>query len=247
MNPTLLLTFTLQSIERVAKGFFGPLEGECPMINLKSASYLLFFTLFTISALTPQVSVAQAFIEPILLGSDPRGDEKGGPATVDILAVFLTNNGTHFTFVIKCRVGPEPSGVRAYCIYLDTKGGGATYGTYKGADYCLQGGGASGLYEWILGNWTYKSAIDVQLIGNSIYLTASLSDIGYPGNVKEGIGVVAATYQPLHMLRDRAPDKCHYLVAHKVIPELPGLTLFIFIPVVLTTVYMIRSRRFKQH
>ncbi len=217
------------------------------MINLKTASYLLIFTLFTISALTPQVSVVQAFIEPILLGSDPKGDEKGGPATVDILTVFLTNNGTHFRFIIECRVGPEPSGVRAYCVYLDTKDGGATYGTYERADYCLHGGGTCGLYEWISGNWTYKSAIDVQLIGNSICLTASLSDIGYPSNVREEIGVVAATYQPLHMLRDRAPDTCHYLVAHEVIPELPGLTPLIFIPAVLTTVYMIHRRRFKQH
>ncbi|MEM2112107.1 MAG: hypothetical protein QXX08_09570 [Candidatus Bathyarchaeia archaeon] len=190
-------------------------------------------------------STVCAFITPILIGTDPSKD--ASPASVDILKVYLTNNGTHFRFIIECSTTPQPSNIRSYCVFLDTKAGGATSGTYKGADFCLVGGGPQpGLYEWGASGWSYKSSIDVNIVGNSIYLTARLSEIGYPDDCQETIGIVAATFQPLGFLRDRAPDTGNYSVSHEVIFELPWPTPLIFVPAVAATVYYISKRRFKK-
>ncbi len=204
---------------------------------------IVFFSALLLLA-SSSTSPVYAFITPILIGTDPKKD--ASPASVDILSVYLTNNGTHFRFIIECGATPEPSGTRSYCVFLDTKAGGSTRQPYKGADFYLMGGGLSGLYEWVAGGWSYKSSISVNIVGNSIYLTARLSDIGYPGNCQNTIGIVAATFQPLGSLRDRAPNKNNYSVNHEVIPELPWPTPLIFVPAVAATVYYISKRRFKK-
>ncbi|MBS7614454.1 hypothetical protein KEJ18_01785 [Candidatus Bathyarchaeota archaeon] len=213
-------------------------------MSRKSQKAIVSLTLFLL--LGPfSFNIVYAYITPILIGTDPKKDAT--PASVDIVKVYLTNNGTHFRFILECSTTPEPSGIRSYCVFLDTKAGGATGGTYRGADFLLMGGGLSGLYEWGAGGWRYKSSIEVNIVGNSIYLTARLSDIGYPDNCQEMIGIVAATFQPLGSLKDRAPNKGNYSVSHEVIPELPWPTPLIFVPVVAATVYYISKRRFKKN
>jgi len=188
---------------------------------------------------------ASGFLEPILLGTDP---SKDSPASIDILEIYLTNNGTHFQFIVKCRSVPEPSPATSYHVYLDTKEGGATDGTYIGADYYLEAKDDSYLYEWRDNTWKRKSRIEFQIDHDdkTIALTAELVDIGYPGNVKETIGVVVATFQPSNNLRDRAPDTGYFPIAHEVIPELPWPTPLVFIPAVIATITILCLRRLKK-
>jgi len=44
------------------------------------------------------------FIET-LLGTDPSGDAH--PASLDILKVYIANNGTHFKFILECKGRPS--------------------------------------------------------------------------------------------------------------------------------------------
>ncbi|MEM2888482.1 MAG: hypothetical protein QXI71_05645 [Candidatus Bathyarchaeia archaeon] len=212
-------------------------------MNKKSQKAIVSLTLFLL--LGPfSLNIVCAYIAPILIGTDPKKD--ASPESVDILEVYLTNNGTHFRFIIECSTTPQPSNIRSYCVFLDTKAGGATGGPYVGADFCLMSAKESGLLEWSADGWSYKAPIEVNIVGNSIYLTARLSDIGYPDDCQETIGIVAATFQPLGSLRDRAPDTGNYSVSHEVIPELPWPTPLIFVPAVAATVYYISKRRFKK-
>jgi hypothetical protein len=191
----------------------------------------------------PEISLCSSEYIEVLLGDDPKGD--ANPASVDILKVWITNNGTHFGFIIKCRATPSPSDVRSYNVWMDTKGD-------SGTDYLLRAGGVSGLYEVTVqdGSLTlvYKAPIEVKIKGKKIYLIADLDDIDYyePGGVKDPVGVIVTTYQPLFKKRDRAPDTGRYEVAHEVIPELPGYTPFIFVPSVIVTICFIYRRKFKQ-
>ncbi|HIE18261.1 TPA: hypothetical protein EYP75_00900 [Candidatus Bathyarchaeota archaeon] len=207
---------------------------------------LLFYLLISILLLpNAMLSLAKKdeddnFVKPILVGKDPKKD--ANPASVDILKVYITNNGTHFRFIIKCRAKPAPSLIRSYVVWLDTEGGSAP-------DYCLVAGGVPGLYEVDVEDesieFEFKAPIEVKIKGRSIYLTADLEDIGYPDDVKDPIGIVVTTHQPLAQLRDRAPDSGIYQVDHEVIPELPGFTPFIFIPSVMLSIYVIYRRKFK--
>jgi len=207
---------------------------------------LLFFLFFLTLLLPNSLSLAKKgeddnFVTPILIGKDPKKD--ANPASVDILEVYITNNGTHFRFIIKCRAKPAPSEIRSYVVWLDTKGGIAP-------DYCLVAGGKSGLYKIkVHGNsieYEYIAPIEVKIKGKSIYLTANLSDIKYPDGVKDPVGIVVTTHQPLSQIRDRAPDSGRYCVDHEVIPELPGFTIFVFIPSVVFSVYMIYRLKFRK-
>jgi len=189
----------------------------------------------------PNISLSSAqFIETWLF-DDPKKD--ANPASMDILKVSIANNGTHFRFIIKCRAKPEPSLIRSYYVWLNTTNGDAP-------DYCLVAGGISGLYEIKVEGGKIKlnltAPIEIQVKGKSIYLTAKLEDINYPGGVEEMVGVVVTTQQPLLKVRDRAPDSGVYYVPHEVIPELPGFTPFVFIPSVIMAIYLIYRRKFKQ-
>ena len=190
--------------------------------------------------LLPEAAVSSATCLAVLVGEDP--DKDANPASVDILAVYLMNNGTYFTFIIECRATPAPSLIRSYVVWLNTTNGDAP-------DYCLVAGGISGLYEVHRKGHSiklkYKAPIEVTIEGKSIFLTANLDDIDYPGGVGDPVGVVVTTQQPLFKVRDRAPDSGMYYISHKVIPELPGPTLFLFIPSVIITVYVIYTRKFK--
>jgi len=174
------------------------------------------------------------------VGEDPSKD--ANPASVDILRVSLANNGTHFRFIIKCRATPEPSLIRSYTVWLDTKDG-------ADLDYCLVAGGIPGLYEIRKKGHSimlkYKAPIEVVVEGNSIYLTAKLSDIEYPEGVKKKVGIVVTTQQPLVKVRDRAPNHGTYKVNHEIVSELPGLTSFIFTSSILVAVYLIYRYKFK--
>ena len=123
------------------------------MADLLPRRQLLMIFLSFILALSPSIGIVQAsFIEPILVGEDPK-DAK--PDLIDIRKVYLTNNGTHFRFIVECEGTPDTK--KEYWVYLDTKDGGAGADTYEGADFYLQGGGTKpGLYEWVSGEWTYK-------------------------------------------------------------------------------------------
>jgi len=213
--------------------------------SLKRRFLVLLFCFFALSSLT---SETHALPDPIQMGDDPSRD--ANPASVDILKVSMVNNGTHLTFILECRSAPAPSSVRTYGIWLDTnENGGATTGPYIGADWYIQGGGAPGLYdssgEESTTTLTYKAPIEVKVHGKSIYLTTGLSDIGYPGNVKETVGIVASTHQPVAMLKDRAPDTEHYSVVHEVIPELPWPTPMVIVPAIAAAIFMIYRQRFR--
>lgn len=213
--------------------------------SLRRRFLVLLFCFFALSSLT---SETHALPDPIQLGDDPSRD--ADPASVDILKVSMMNNGTHLTFIIECRSAPAPSSVRTYRIWLDTnENGGATTGPYIGADWYIQGGGAPGLYdcsgEESADTSTYKASIEVKVYGKSICLTAGLSDIGYPGNVKETVGIVASTHQPAAMLKDRTPDTGHYSVVHEVIPELPWPTPLVIMPAIVAAIIMIYRQRFR--
>ncbi|MCS7120149.1 MAG: hypothetical protein NZ952_02970 [Candidatus Bathyarchaeota archaeon] len=211
------------------------------MDRLLTCRLILFAILMSILLLAPNVSAAHAFIEPILIGTDPRRD--ANPASVDILYVYLTNNGTHFRFIVNCSTTPQPSLIRLYRVYLDTRDGGDQL--YGGADFYLQAGGNNpGLYEWVSGTWIYRASIEITIVGYSIRLTTSLSGIGYPEKVKSTIGVIVVTFSP--NLRDRAPNFGSYSVTHEVIPELPWPTPLLFIPAVTATVYLIYKWRFRR-
>jgi len=200
----------------------------------------LLFILLIATLLLPSSALSSAKFIKTLLGKDPKND--ANPASVDILKVYIANNGTHFRFIIKCRAKPEPSLVRAYVVWLDTKDDDLF-------DYCLVAEGKSGLYEVkIEGNsieLEYIAPIEVKIKGKSIYMTANLNDIEYPTGVKSTVGIVATTQQPLLKVRDRAPDSDRYYVDHEVIPELPGFTPFIFIPSVMFSIYIIYRCKFK--
>jgi len=202
------------------------------------SAFLLFF------AFSPLANVF-GYLEPILVGADLSKDSL---ASMDILEVYLTNNGTHFRFIVKCRSVPEPSATTAYQVYLDIKSGaGSTDGIYSGADYYLEAKDDSYLYEWRAGAWKEKSPIEFE-IGHDekiISLTAELSDIGYQNNVDETIGIVVATSEPSNNLWDRAPDTGDYAIAHEVIPELPWPTPLVFILAVIATISILHITRFK--
>jgi len=205
----------------------------------------------------------------VLIGTDPSGDAH--PASLDILEVYIANNGTHFKFILKCRGTPAPSLFKIYIVWMDTKGG-------PFPDYCLVADGISGLYEIKVVDGTviirYKAPIVVTVEDKRIHLMARLSDIEYPNGVKEIVGVVATTHQftskgkktpsgppfrneklpkgsedipkiPHFKIKDRAPDTGRYTVAREVIPELPGITPLIFIPSVIIAVYIIYKKKFQ--
>ena len=205
----------------------------------------------------------------VLIGTDPSGDAH--PASLDILEVYIANNGTHFKFILKCRGTPAPSLFKVYIVWMDTKGG-------PFPDYCLVADGISGLYEIKVVDGTviirYKAPIVVTVEDKRIHLMAKLSDIEYPSGVKEIVGVIATTHQftlkekkaptkspfgngtlpkgpgyipkiPHFKIKDRAPDTGRYTVAREVIPELPGITPFIFIPSVIIAIYVIYKKKFQ--
>jgi len=190
---------------------------------------LLLFLLFSTLLLSSVYPSSADFLEETQVGVDPKGD--ANPASVDVLEVFITNNGTHFIFIIKCRATPAPSLIRSYVVWLDTKGDSAP-------DYCLVAGDRS----------SYPNLVPtvVSIKDTSIYLMARLEDIEYPDGVeKDPVNIVVTTQQPPSKVRDRAPDSGTYQVRHAVISELPGIVLFIFVPSVLFTIYMIYRRRFR--
>jgi len=99
-----------------------------------TAKRLLFFLLISILLLpnaTLSLDKKTKFVKT-LIGEDPKKD--ANPASVDILKFYIANNGTHFRFIIKCRAKPEPSSIRSYIVWLDTKDG-------DEPDYCLVAGG----------------------------------------------------------------------------------------------------------
>jgi len=206
----------------------------------KTAVVRLLFLLLILVVLQPEAAISLVDYVTVPVGEDSNKD--ANPASVDILAVYLTNNGTHFTFIIECRATPAPSLVRSYTVWMNTTNGDAP-------DYCLVAGGVSGLYEVHKKGHSiklkYKAPIEVTIEGKSIFLTANLDDINYPGGVGDSVGVVVTTQQPLFKVRDRAPDSGMFCVSHKVIPELPGFTLFLFIPSVIVTIYFIYIRKFR--
>ena len=232
------------------------------MDNQKTGiKHFLFFLLVSILIL-PNATLSLAkktkddFIKT-LIGEDPKKD--ADPASVDILKVYIANNGTHFEFIIKCQGKPSPSAMRAYVAWVDTKGD-------PKLDYCLVADGISGLFEVKIKDGIiilkYKAPIVVKVKGKSIYLMTSLENIDYPDGVKDVVGVVVTTHQipfkedssevknapkiPGFLVKDRAPDSGRYQVDHEVIPELPGFTPFIFIPSVVLSVYVIYRRKFKK-
>lgn len=215
------------------------------MTKLKLSTRLV-TSLLVMLKLTLMINPANAYLTPFLIGTDP---VKDSPASMDIVEVYLTNNGTHFQFIVKCRSVPIPSYSSVYRVYLDTKSGGAATGVYIGADYYLEAKDDSYLYEWNGGIWMQKSPIESQVDSENktISLTAKLDDIGYPNDVLDTIGIVAATFKHLSKLRDKAPDTDNYTIAHNVIPELPWPTPLVFIPAVVATVYFIYNRRFQSN
>ena len=210
-------------------------------MNRSKITIVRFLLLLLISvAFLPRAVVSLADYVTTLVGEDPSND--ANPASVDILSVYLANNGTHFRFIIECRATLAPSSIRSYTVWLDTKGGSAS-------DYCLVAGGNSGLYKIQKKGRSmelnFKAPIEVVVEGNSIYLTANLSDIEYPEGVKKKVGIVVTTQQPLDKVRDRAPDKGMYKVSHEVISELPGISSFIFTSSIIVAVYLIYRYKFK--
>jgi len=215
------------------------------LASLGRCSLVLLSCFLALSSLTGEAGALQ---DPIQLGDDPSGD--ADPGSMDILIVQMVNNGTHLTFILECRTVPAPSSVRTYGIWLDTEeNSGATAGPYIGADWYVQGGGVPGLYE-VGGDESttlvYRAPIEVEVRAKSIRLSVSLSDIGYPQDVKGTVGVVATTHQPVARLRDRSPDLEHYSVAHEVIPELPWPTPLFFIPAIGATILTVYRWKFKQ-
>ena len=219
------------------------------MNKLKFTIKCFLFFLLISTFLLPNVALLMAkkekdnFVKPILVGKDPKKD--ADPASVDIIKVYITNNGTHFRFIIKCRAKPEPSMIRSYNVWIDIK-------DENDPDYCLVAGGVSGLYEVKIKDGVIKlelkASIEVEVKGKSIYLTAKLSDIDYQSG-KDIVGIVVTTHQPLIKIRDRAPDSGRYEISHAVVPELPWPTSMIFIPAVVAaicTIYRWRFRNDKQ-
>lgn len=209
------------------------------------------------------------FIET-LLGTDPSGDAH--PAPLDILKVYIANNGTHFKFILECKGRPKPSISNIYIVWMDSKGDAFP-------DYCLVAGGLPGLYEIKVIDGAiiirYKAPIDVTVEDKRIHLMVELSKIEYPDGVKEIVGVVATTHQltlkgkkaqkespfgngtlpkdheyipklPHFKMRDRAPDTDRYTVAHSVVSEFPGVTPFIFIPLIMIVTYVIYRKKFRR-
>ena len=215
------------------------------MIKISSLARCLLLCTFLLFSASLLIMRTSAFLEPASDGTDP---SKDSPASINILQVYLTNNGTHFQFMIKCRSAPTPNPATIYRVFLDTKEDGATSGTYIGADYCLEAKDDTYLYEWDGNAWTQKSPIKIQIDHDDkkIFLTAKLDDIGYPGYVENSIGIVVETIQPLSNQRDRAPDDGNYAVIHEVIPELPWPTPLVFIPAVGATIYVLYSRGFRK-
>jgi len=189
--------------------------------------------------LSPETIFSSAKILGILLGEDPRDAE---PAYMDILEVYMTNNGTCLQFVINCRERPKPSHNRLYVVWLDTKGD-------DEPDYCLAASNINGLYKVTIKRKSvrlkYVAPTEVEVEGCSIYLTVKLCDIKYPNGVKDTVGIMVTTHKPLPKIVDRAPDSGRYLVDHKVVSGLPNSTILIFIPSLILSIYMIYQRKFK--
>ena len=227
-------------------------------MNRRKIKYLLLLSLLILMVSNASPSMA-GFIKT-LLGEDPEGD--ANPASVDILKVYIANNGTHFGFIIKCRGKPSPSITRAYVVWMDTKGD-------QNPDYCLVAEGISGLFEVKIIDGhiiiRYKAPIVVRVKGKSIYLMTTLENIDYPDGVKEIVGVIVTTHQvpfkknsskaenssevknapklPGFFVKDRAPDSGRYEVYHDVVSEFPGITPLIFVPSILLCTYIIYKRK----
>ena len=238
------------------------------MMDILYPKYRLILSIFLLLLMLVNASPSLADFIEILLGTDPSGDAH--PASLDILKVYIANNGTHFKFILECRGCPNPSIFNIYIVWMDTKDDAFP-------DYCLVAGGLPGLYEIkVIGGTIiirYKAPIDVKVEDKKIHLMVKLSEIEYPEGVKETVGVVATTYQLTHKekktqkespfgkgtlpkghgyipklprfkMKDRAPDTGRYTVAHEVISELPGVTPFVFIPLVTIVTYVIYKKKF---
>ncbi len=106
-------------------------------------------------------------------GSDPIDD--ASPAAVDDKALYLTNNGTHVFFRL-AEVAAPSTILYLYDVYLDTKAGGPSIGSY-GYDYKLSSDG--NLYSWTGSSWQVVSTTYVQVSGTSIVIGAKLDDIEF--------------------------------------------------------------------
>jgi len=208
------------------------------MILKKTIKHTLSTSLILIMLLS-EIRFSSAMNSEILIIEDPRDVEH---AYMDILEVYMTNDGTYLQFVINLRERPKPSLNRLYTVWLDTKGN-------DKPDYCLAASNVNALYKVTVKRGSirlkYLAPIEVEVEGNSITLTVRLSDIKYPNGVKDTVGIVAATHNPLAKIVDRAPDSGRCLVDHRVVSELPHFTILIFIPSLIISIYIIYRCKFR--
>jgi len=70
--------------------------------------HLLLYTFLPFSTCL-SITNTKALLEPTSIGSPP---SKGSPASMDILEVYITNNGVQFGFIVECRSVPTSRNVR---------------------------------------------------------------------------------------------------------------------------------------
>ena len=216
---------------------------------------VLFIVLFCIVAATLVFPVEYAYA--FLVDLDPAGD--GNPAYADIVSVSYTNDATYYSFFLGLSAPPSLTQGNVYYVYLETiSGQGATNGPngyLVGSDYYLTwntAGTVGSLYKWntVTSVWGLTAAVitvDSTNLSqpNTLILTGLLTDIGYPWTpTTQNMGVMAASSTPGNV-KDRAPDTGVYTINYFDVPNLPWLTLPVFILAVIVAVSLLYKYKFQ--
>lgn len=214
---------------------------------------ILFLLLVCLANVTTvfTLSRAYAFLPPIQVGTDPNDTT---PDNVDVSDLNYTNDATQFRFLIGLFAAPRTNPADTVRIYLNTiSGQGATAGPpgyWAGADYYIVGDAIGAyLYKWntVTSAWYQTAAIIIANYTsqvNTLVLTGTLSDIGYPWSNQQDMGVVVVTIVG-RSVKDRAPDTGNWTITYAVIPEFPGITLPIFVAALVVTISLLYKYKYR--
>lgn len=150
--------------------------------------------------------------------------------------------------------GSGGSGGAGGPIIQDGYPGGAVPGGGQGGAYpqdfrMVYSQGVMKLEKWTGSSWSFVDNIEVETSTSppSIVFNVSLSAIANP-DVQENTGVWFYTYRGVNSLTgelDRAPDTGTYFIASSIIPEIPELSLVVFLPAIVLAALLLyrRARR----
>ncbi len=164
-------------------------------------------------------------------------------AGADKTSLFFYNDGVYAYFKETLASTPDPSSF-TYTVYLDKP----AEGTYPQDFRLVYSCGTASLQRWNGTSWNHLENISVELDSDSITFNVSLSSMANPC-ILENTNVWFTEYLGANSYEyevDRAPNAGSYFIACEVIPELPWPTPLIFIPAVLSTVYLVQKKGYKE-